>query len=684
MLTRYFHIALLFCIISPLHSFAQAGADVISISVATLDDVAVEEQVTTSITQKGASRCIKVKCAPTLRTPSAYLATVQVAPGQRYTYAVKAAGRSGYPAALYVTSSQGNIVWPGPDVDNGIISTAFTVPPDIHEIRLGVSFLHPTDTSYLFVENIVLIEGDRKVVEDDFSETTFPFLFSSQPPGIDNLWIGAGIFLVVVMVSILLAHASIVNALTQISPVYAIVAVAIAVAFIQFISLSGIRINESSLAFNVISQTPLGLLKPLNDEASTPILFLLLLKGISQSLSDVDAGLRLVPLLCHIVSVILLARISQLATTDHVIQCAATATFCFAPTVIYYSPEVGSFTSDTLAVMLLYFLYLQSRPWTVPARFAILAIAGVLCLAFSTLSFLILIALGIVLIAESRREKKHLVYAILTILAWVSTCTALNHLFHYPLYSDGVVARFNPFQLPFWNNLHTAAEALYEPVFGRSWDVAAIFYIAGGAFLAVNRRYRTITLLIIPSLLYIGFFGTLAFPTKPQHPLFQLPLLLTMTLFGIYYFCEWTKTPFRQFFLFLPVVLSLANLPKISPLKNGEVEETIAQLNSTIRPGQIVYVDSAAEDAFRYYSATGRVTFDNEVRYGPPTLPDDLMTQQPPIWILFDSRTDEAIENVRKSIDLLRNHGRIIDSYYSSKGTSLYLFEGNWFRTHGY
>lgn len=143
--------------------------------------VTLEDGVTARVSANNGRRVLEIgtRAAPT-KGPAAYLATVRVKPGQRYTYFVKAYRRSSCRVLHYIISPEGNVVWPGADVEEGVSHTTFTVPPDVTQITLALAFLYPEEEGSVLVEDIALVEGETAATPAEFGNGLESLLHSAR------------------------------------------------------------------------------------------------------------------------------------------------------------------------------------------------------------------------------------------------------------------------------------------------------------------------------------------------------------------------------------------------------------------------------------------------------------------------------------------------------------------------
>lgn len=101
-----------------------------------------------------------IKSAPSTKTPSIYLATVEVKANTEYTYFLKGLTELPSRVILYVTTENANLVWPGDELQDGFAHSSFKTPQDATHITLAATFLHPTERQSFTLQDIGLFKGN--------------------------------------------------------------------------------------------------------------------------------------------------------------------------------------------------------------------------------------------------------------------------------------------------------------------------------------------------------------------------------------------------------------------------------------------------------------------------------------------------------------------------------------------
>lgn len=154
-----------FCSFGILNAFSSERDSIHSLlNFENFDAMRFEEGVSAELSSHNGKKVIRIEtaAAPTLG-PAAYLATVRVKPGKQYTYFLTGYRNASCRVLLYVTSPKGNVLWPGSDIEQGVSQSVFTVPEDISEVSLAISFLYPEEPGAVLVEDITLVENKEVI-----------------------------------------------------------------------------------------------------------------------------------------------------------------------------------------------------------------------------------------------------------------------------------------------------------------------------------------------------------------------------------------------------------------------------------------------------------------------------------------------------------------------------------------
>jgi len=184
-----------------IHGNSVPGDSAVSLTNATnFDGLILEEGITAELLTNSDGAFLKISAdANPKKTPTAFLATVGVVPGTSYTYFTSARKESSSRILHLVGSDQGNIVWPGAEIEQGVARTHFTVPDGVSQIMLGISFLYPEDAGQVLIEDIGLFEGNIEVLPQSSGKNHFAALRSPK-------WWAIGLFMTCMLALVVVLH----------------------------------------------------------------------------------------------------------------------------------------------------------------------------------------------------------------------------------------------------------------------------------------------------------------------------------------------------------------------------------------------------------------------------------------------------------------------------------------------
>ena len=215
--------------------------------------------------------------------------------------------------------------------------------------------------------------------------------------------------------------------------------------FAQYLSNKSLWRDEARIALNLIEKNFIELAGPLNYDQSVHPGFMLLEKLFVSVLGTSEYSLRLFPLLCGVLSVLIFYKIVK-KTLSVYSRSIALVLFSALTPLIYYSSELKQYSSDVLAseILLLWAINLTETKFTL-FRGIITGLLGAVLLWISYPSVFILAGIGLFLFVNFLKDQKR---------------NLLLLLFIYIVWSLS-------FYLLYKVSLHTITES---PFFNKFWD----------------------------------------------------------------------------------------------------------------------------------------------------------------------------------------------------------------------
>lgn len=445
-----------------------------------------------------------------------------------------------------------------------------------------------------------------------------------------------------------------------------IAAVGVFLRLSQYLLDRSLFLDEAFVATSIVKLTYAELAKPILFDQRAPAGFLFAVKLVEQNLGDSDLALRLVPLLCGTVSVVLFWTLCR-RWLGPMSAALAFATFALSPTLIFYSSELKQYSADvlaTLAVLLASTAVLQA-----PERMHRWLCLGVMGGAFLWFSFplvFVLAALGAALGAWriAARDRRGLAGAGLAATCWLAGFAGiywvqLRHFASDPNWKALWQDTFMPFPPRSLADFAWLASKYFDiaqnPV-GLSFAGLAGFAWLLGLMSLSRRRPMHAVMLYLPILAVLLASGLRIYPCSGRVVLFFAPLVILTIAEGV-----------RRVALVIPTAgVLLAGMLLAHPIgkaarhvalgtayanplfwnyRREEAKPALAFIRARWQPGDMVYLYGDSYVAVEHYSPRFGFVPSDSLRGIPaglanPTwreIRDDLdrLRGRPRVWMFF-------------------------------------------------
>ena len=383
-------------------------------------------------------------------------------------------------------------------------------------------------------------------------------------------------------------------------------------------------LDESYVALNLMHRTFRGLLQPLDYHQGAPVGFLLTEKWILSILGTSEYGLRFLPLIAGVASVLLFCALAK-SVLDRWAVVIATGLFALCPSLIYYSSEVKQYSSDaTLAILLLVVLTAR-REWS-GMRLALLALVGAVAIWFSHPSVFVLAGAGMTITADlvSRRDWRRLarfspVFVVWTASLAVSYLAFLRRLSQDRSLLDYWTGNFMPLPPRSVTDLKWFYDSFFDffhGTVGMEFAGLAAFAFLVGSVALYRRSQQEFFFLISPGLLVLLASGLHKYPFGGRLALFLVPSALILIAAGaeeVRLQASESRVPvggiLAALLLLDPGVYVLHHFAKPHTLVQRpgimmpeEVRPVGAYLQTHRKPGDVLYLFHDAQTAYQYYA----------------------------------------------------------------------------------
>lgn len=395
----------------------------------------------------------------------------------------------------------------------------------------------------------------------------------------------------------------------------------------QYLFNRALWLDEAFFANNIVDRTFFELFIPPLEYSShiMPPGFLAMVKLMIILFGNSDLILRLFPLICGIISLVLFYQVAKIYISAQAVPLALFF-FAISDSLIYYSSEFKQYSNDVMIVLILLILadYLRTSPLTV-AKLLLLTIVGSLVLWFSHPAVFILATIGIYLlfVHYSTKTWKPVINLTIVYAIWLLNFAVL-YFFIIRVETPAnqwlqqfwtLENAFMPFPLSI-HGIHWLTENFFKmfnyPVGFKQAGLAGVLFILGGVVLFTKNRL-TLLLLGLPLLLALGVSFFHQYPFSGRLLLFLTPALYLLTAEGLtkiridlpVHYPNWvgTLTPIVLLAFILlnyPVIKTLShwNAPRVAQ----ETKPLFQYVQQHRQKTDTLYLYYWAEPAFRYYA----------------------------------------------------------------------------------
>jgi hypothetical protein len=225
-------------------------------------------------------------------------------------------------------------------------------------------------------------------------------------------------------------------------------------AIVQFLNMRGLWTDESAVAINIVKRDYLGLMKPLDHLQVAPVLYLWIVKFLSQIFTEQEWGLRLYSLFSYFIALWLYWRLLRRFVKDEAALLVGIALFVFNNKLFYYADEVKQYMNDVMVTLALISLALDWRPDD--RRSVInLSIAGLIGVFLSNITVMVLPTVFVACFLNGSKlwEKRRITALVVMSIPWL-----IAFIVNYILFIHGHPSRDQ--QVSLWKNFFPPADFL--------------------------------------------------------------------------------------------------------------------------------------------------------------------------------------------------------------------------------
>ncbi len=384
----------------------------------------------------------------------------------------------------------------------------------------------------------------------------------------------------------------------------------------QYLSNRALWLDEIPIASSLISRSYVDLLKPLDNGQLAPFGFLWADKFFMDFLGPHELGLRLFPLVCGLLSVIIFYLICQKNFSNEVTS-VALALFVLNGPLIYFSSELKPYICDVLVSLCFFYpgLKIIKMKDVKPIHFVLLALAGGLSVWFSYPSVFVLAALAIALIKP--KDFKHQLSLGALTLVWLASFFGLHYLTRLNM-DQGVSQMYQNYwneyfvkiiSLNIWDfrsSLTHLLNTFKDPAGFYFVGLALAFAIVGVIYIA-RENLRVCMLWAGPILMALLASQLEKYPFVERLILFLVPSYILFVAVGLNHVLAQTKKAVPVFsaiciiLIFVhPALSSAYHLAK--PRTREEIKPILHYLQKNLQKDDLVYVEYYGFKTIAFYA----------------------------------------------------------------------------------
>ncbi len=394
------------------------------------------------------------------------------------------------------------------------------------------------------------------------------------------------------------------------------ISLGVALRFIGYFRNRSLWFDEAALAVNIVERPLHGLFQPLEFHQGAPLGFLIVEKFLTSLLGPSEFALRLLPLMCGLLTVLLAANVARLYISPGAVRLAV-ALVALNPSLIYYSSEVKQYSSDALVALLLLWAFVRLTRSDLRGRkivgFGVLGAFAVWC---SHPAVFLLASAAVVLLISARADE-HIVVRLATVFTmWAASFAALYRVSLHHLAADRAL-------LDFWAQYfppHPIVRAhtlvwLFDVFAAFFQDPAGLAILPGMGFCLIGfaglfRCKSTLGWILTGScaamLLAAGMHR---YPLGSRLLLFAVPIMLLLVAEGVATLSA--RLPHERLVhvaaaclvLSWPVLNAIrAGIHSVTGIQRDDIRPVIEYVKAHAAPSDTWYVYFQAQPQMRYYS----------------------------------------------------------------------------------
>lgn len=319
---------------------------------------------------------------------------------------------------------------------------------------------------------------------------------------------------------------------------YFLIAIGIFLRLAHYFSNRSLWLDEAMVSLNIINKPFISLLGPLDRNQAAPIGFLFVEKFLVCLLGNNEYVLRLIPLSCGILSILLFFHLSK-KLFGPFSSLVALGLFVILPSLIYYSAEVKQYSGDVLMTLALIHTSIKLKEYFTSQNLIIFGLLGMISMCFSFPAIFVFIGVSISLCLHLIRNKKikNLLKLLGICFMWVGELIVLYFI---------NLSKLNKANLEFFGNSSFMSYPLkidwFVNLFKSIIEFTNTDYFGIGCILCIigllsliRRNIFLSSILLLPLIITVIISGFHLYPLPQRLLLFIIPSFIILISQGIEY-----------------------------------------------------------------------------------------------------------------------------------------------------
>lgn len=314
--------------------------------------------------------------------------------------------------------------------------------------------------------------------------------------------------------------------------------------------------DEAHIALNFIKFGHLGLMSPLENLQTAPILFLWIVETFCDVFGSGEMSLRTFPFLASLSALPFMYYMAKELTKSSFAGIIAFVVFSLNLSLIYYASEIKSYTIDVSAYVIVIYLLLSSNPYVAHKRTVLLSVLGSVAILCSNASAVVLFSAAVYMLVTDWRNKEsatNKIFAgiskqnliVLGTWAFVWTLNFFRFIYHHPYgdvmksiwsftfspknvfgksFADFIAARIND---TIYTDMLYFTDKYYFPQILTGIVLFSLIYAA------IKKQWVLLLFTVMPILLHLLASMLKLYPFFSRFILYLLPAFIILVSYGV-------------------------------------------------------------------------------------------------------------------------------------------------------